>query len=125
MCESRKGNVHPVDFGDIEVPKDCTFECRPAKAGERAYNGNAWVTTLADIPLKLIVAVPNWTPPEFLKPGWVAMDANGAWRWHEKEPHPRQNYYEWDSAGACVFLGHFIWTPPVCADWTQSKRRVP
>lgn len=69
--------------------------------------------------------VEEWKQPEFLKPGWIAMDEDGAWWWYEWEPvissirstlwgseHPKSN------------LEFLKWTPPTCTDWKKSKRRI-
>lgn len=121
-------NIHPVDFGDIEVPANCRLEYRLFEVGDMVHDGIGWVVAgkvACDVLVgTVIVAVPDWTPPEFLKPGWVAMDANGSWNWHEAEPMQRSNYFEWTNSGRIMFLGLFNWSPPSCTDWTQSKHRI-
>jgi hypothetical protein len=64
-----------------------------------------------------------WTPPEWMKPGWIAMNENMIWYWYEKEPVDCQD--DWLSCQGPHFeLSHIKWTPPCCDDWRQSKQRI-
>ena len=66
----------------------------------------------------------KWTPPAWLKPGWIAMAATGEWWWHADEPQIVDG--GWCNEVACVHLlqDAFDFTPPPCDDWKQSKRRI-
>lgn len=121
-------NIHPVDFGDTEMPEHCHAEYRRYRKGEQFHNGHIWQTAYQDQSSSgyYIVAVPDWTPPDWLKPGWVAMDANGSWYWHKKEPTIHNSHYDWRNESlTCARLNDFNWTPPPCTDWTTSKRKIP
>ena len=67
--------------------------------------------------------VEEWKQPDFLKPGWIAMDANGKWCWYGDEPSHHSNAWNVDDGGI-LYLGQINWTPPACDDWRKSKRRI-
>ena len=76
----------------------------------------------------VIKKVVPWEPPAFLKPGWIAMDANGTWWWYEYEEgeEPTRGLCSWEFEGNNMDgLENFNWTPPQCDDWRKSKRRIP
>ncbi len=62
----------------------------------------------------------HWTPPSWLKSGWVAMDMNGKWRWYEARP----------TIGNSTWInGHgsrstICFDGPDCNDWMTSLRQV-
>ena len=64
----------------------------------------------------------KWAPPEFLRPGWIAMDDDGNWFWHESEPAIGNK--RWLVTGGCALLSDFNWTPPTVTDWKQSLTRI-
>ena len=62
----------------------------------------------------------HWTPPEWIKEGWVAMDMNGIWRWYQDRP--TLGVVTWisaDGSRSCVCVDG-----PICKDWTTSLRQV-
>lgn len=75
--------------------------------------------------LRLIVRR-KWTPPAWLKPGWIAMDADCAWFAYRSEPEACYGDGEWRSGDEASHLCPDIidFTPPPCDDWKQSKRRI-
>lgn len=69
-----------------------------------------------------VIVKPSWIPPAFLKPGWIVRD-KCSWRWHACEPV--RNSISWVSGGSELDLTHINWDPPPCANWQDSKRRIP
>lgn len=70
----------------------------------------------------------SWTWPEWLKAGWIAMDANGEWWAFTEEPvvDTCDTYWdEYDSDVCNLSNACLDFTPPPCDDWRQSKRRNP
>ena len=65
-----------------------------------------------------------WTPPAFLKSGWIAMESNGSWYWYESEPCIEPGGQFWTGPGSTP-LRPFYFMPPPCIDWLKSKRRIP
>lgn len=65
---------------------------------------------------------PAWQAPEWLKPGWIAMDHNGDWYWTELEPEKYPDY--WVSLCEGCLLKCLVWTPPVVRSWETSKTKV-
>jgi hypothetical protein len=63
-----------------------------------------------------------WTPPEWMKPGWISMNEDGSWYWSKNEP--KQFHNNFAVIGPHVCLDNINWTPPRCDDWRQSKRRI-
>jgi len=66
-----------------------------------------------------------WKQPEFLKPGWIAMNANGSWYWYEDVPVvvDSRSFWQGDGGRYCCLSG-LNWTPPVCSDWLESRRKI-
>lgn len=104
-----------------------------------AFYGMKEVVTAADISCpemckQRFILRPIWKPPAWLKPGWIAMDKEGRWRWYanEPEPHPDPLYPMWRNKiqGSPIDpLWNFAcveppFTPPPCADWKQSLRQI-
>lgn len=58
-----------------------------------------------------------------LKPGWVAMDENGEWYWHEGEPEVQDDI--WSAGRDCElsWLSDAFDIAPV-EDWTKSLMKV-
>lgn len=57
----------------------------------------------------------------FMKKGWVAMDEDDSWWWHEKEPrHTGEDH--WYNFGELVCLYCFDIAP--ADDWTKSLIKV-
>ena len=73
--------------------------------------------------LRLIVRR-KWTPPVWLKAGWIAQEQNGEWYWHADEPQIVDGEWENDVAFRHLCQDAFDFVPPPCADWKQSKRRI-
>jgi hypothetical protein len=65
-----------------------------------------------------------WKPPEFLKPGWIAMDTDEFWCWYMHEPRFDVSNGEWESGGPLTILSHLNFTPPPCSDPKLSLRRI-
>jgi hypothetical protein len=71
----------------------------------------------------IVRPIEKWNPPEWMKPGWIAMDEDKIWLWHENEPVECQDW--WSSCKGPHFdLSNVNWTPPLCDDWRKSKRRI-
>jgi len=77
---------------------------------------------VAFYPKIAIRKVEEWKQPDFLKPGWIAMDEDGSWYWSVEEPI--QNRSDWETSGRNIYLAFTNWTPPACNDWKKSKRRI-
>lgn len=61
----------------------------------------------------------------FMKKGWVAMDEDGRWFWHENKPFIEKLKCAWfNYSGTCrmVNLGAFDIAP--ADDWTKSLIKV-
>ena len=67
--------------------------------------------------------VEEWKQPDFLKPGWIAMDEDGSW-WFYKNDEPRIHLHRWRNNSRPNQIDDFNWTPPACNDWKKSKRRI-
>ena len=62
----------------------------------------------------------HWTPPAWIKAGWVAMDMSGVWRWYEHRPTIGITMWinsDGSRSTVCV-------EGPVCRDWMTSLRQV-
>jgi hypothetical protein len=67
---------------------------------------------------------PAWQPPEWLNPGWIAMDKNGQWYWHESKPEYRGDFWINDNGDSELDPRALKFTPPPCTDWKQSLREI-
>jgi len=70
-----------------------------------------------------VIVKQSWSPPAFLKPGWIVQVSEGTWWWHACEPV--RNSISWVSGGNDLELTHINWEPPPCDNWQASKRRIP
>ena len=64
----------------------------------------------------------KWTPPEFLRPGWIAQMFDGRWFWSDTEPEGVGNGYV--VRGQHFLLSNVDWTPPDVASPVQSLTRI-
>lgn len=55
-----------------------------------------------------------------MEDGYVAMDKDGVWYWHEEEPYIEENY--WINDGQLTNLECFNIAP--VSDWTKSLIKV-
>ena len=67
----------------------------------------------------------------FLKSGWVAMDENDGWYWHEDEPTIQKfvyggnkETYHWNNSGDLFDLAELFNIAPFDGDWKDSLIKV-
>ena len=93
--------------------------------GEQYFaNGDIAVATVSLSP-RLIVRK-TWQPPAWLKPGWIAMDANGDWWWTASRPNFLQgSWIESNDEGMFGLCPPYVdFAPPPCTDPSQSLREI-
>lgn len=60
-----------------------------------------------------------------MRPGWVAMDQDGRWFWHENKPSKESLKYAWfNYAGKHMMSNLVSFDIAPVDDWTQSLRKV-
>lgn len=59
-----------------------------------------------------------------LKPGWIAMDANGQWWWYSTEPSPNSGILSWESKESEVALSPLAFDLPKEINWLHSLRKI-
>lgn len=117
-----------IEF-EVDVPAGFEIEVRCPKKGETflrftdALNIYSPITAGRDFTSDIHpVLVPIWTPPSWLKPGWIAMDENGTWWWYAIEP--TRGLSAWYGVGQCRLTPATNFNPPRCDDWTTSKMQI-
>ena len=116
---------------EVELPEDIAAMYEPVafrqwRSGDSFLNSCNIVETAGDdgSAYRLILRE-KWTPPTWLKAGWIAKDYNGAWFWYPTEPQLSMDEKMWCSRGAIhIDPNAFNFTPPSCDDFRQSKRRI-
>jgi len=112
----------------VQIPDGWELACdewRLPKAGEFYLAKDLVIEANYDLSQKHIIVrkIEPWKQPDFLNPGWIAMDENGDWFWFSNEPMLFSRC--WDQCDCFIVeLDCFNWTPPQCSDWKQSKRRI-
>jgi len=126
---TEKGRIMKIVSIKVQIPDGWELACdemRPPKKDEWYCFGNGDEPNRARNDFESewvnVRKVEPWKQPEFLKPGWIAMDADGEWYWTGGEP--RQCGDDWNAEGGSIYLAFTNWTPPTCTDWKQSKRRI-
>lgn len=60
-----------------------------------------------------------------MRPGWVAMNKDGRWFWHENKPNIEHLKYAWfNYTGRCMMCNLVSFDIAPVDDWTQSLRKV-
>jgi hypothetical protein len=116
----------------VQIPDGWEFdELRLAKRGEKylLLNGSIQVaqsddSSFFEVPKIIVRKIEPWKQPDFLKPGWIAMDEDGEWYWYIKEPFYSSDENQWFSGDKVILMSEVNWTQPQCTDWKQSKRRI-
>ena len=112
----------------VDIPEgyEATGEYRMANGEDMCLSesGDNWIAVSGeDSRGNHIILRKKWKPPEFLNPGWIAMDESGAWFWFESEPVFYEHY--WAGPGGFARLSEWLnWTPPTVTDWKQSLTRI-
>ena len=108
---------------EVPIPDGYEFVAiRSTKPGDLylySLHGKICISSCGLSAQHLVVVVrKKWTPPSFLKAGWIQMDAHGNWRWFEKVP--------FSANGECGYLdlGLVNWNPPAVSDWRESLIRI-
>ena len=104
------------EFLKIDIPKKGDFIL------ERIGSRKATEAHLNFIEEKYIILQQTWSPPDFLKPGWIAMCSSGFWVWYKQEPI--LGHHTWVGSADSYALAHVIFNKPHCSSWQESKRRV-
>lgn len=126
-------NIHPVDFGDTDIPPNCRLEFRRAVAGELFFCpvDKVWEKAIAKGDIAKIVAIPDWTPPDWLIQGtkcnWIVYvkGVNG-WFGSEVEPKIDEGWWSFGVENP-IRLSNSIFhfnPPPLPDDHKASKRRI-
>ncbi len=63
-----------------------------------------------------------WTPPDWIRAGWIAMDADGKWRWYEQQPTLGDMW--WINSAEAGSRSTVCIDGPPCKDWKTSLRKV-
>jgi hypothetical protein len=118
----------------VKIPDGWELDCdelRLANRGEKYVLSDGTICTaqkddygLLFVPKIIVRKIEPWKQPDFLKPGWIAMDENGEWYWYIKEPFYSSDEDQWFSGDNVILMSEVNWTPPKCTDWKQSKRRI-
>jgi hypothetical protein len=115
----------------VEIPDGWELACdelRLPKAGEYYLTKDLVMQAHYDFfscqKCVIVRRVEPWKQPDFLKPGWIAMDESGEWYWYTKEPFCSPDGNQWFSGNSVILMSEVNWTPPQCSDWKQSKRII-
>ena len=113
----------------VQIPKGFELACDEMR---RPLPGEWYLTTRGaveraiglscDHDRVIVRPIEVWTPPEWMKPGWIARDEDGMWYWSEYEPQEHDDCFA--AIGPNIPLAKINWTPPRCDDWRKSKRRI-
>jgi hypothetical protein len=104
----------------VLIPDDWELETKEITIGKSmAYDPSNPVVSYYP---KVVICKP-WKEPDFLKPGWIAMDRSRDWWWFESEPY-RVGYVWQSTEGKQMELCGINWAHPPCHDWKETKRRI-
>lgn len=92
--------------------------------GDHYIDGRDIFVATVSIAPRLIVRK-KWQPPEWLKPGWIAMDGDGCWMWFQSLPFLKGDEWFPRQGDFCAIdLPCVEFTPPQAASPATSLQQI-